>query len=758
MDTLRLKLSGMSCAACANAIATAIQAVPGVEASQVNFATQEATLEFDPQSRQGSTLTQAVCEAVAAAGYGAKLIATENLELDTEIDSQAHRQKTRALTRRVAFTSVISLLLVLGSLPMMTGLHFPGIPTWLHNPWLQWLLTTPVIIFGGSTFFQTAWRQLRHRAATMDSLVALGTGMAYGYSCFVLFPTLWKTSERPPVVYFEAAAVVITLVLVGRLLEHRARLKTSGTLRELVGLQAKTATVIRGQETVTLPTSAVQVGDLIWVRPGEKVPVDGVITAGNSEIDEAMVTGESQPVLKQVGDTVIGATLNKTGQFQYRATHVGQDAFLAQMVRLVQAAQGSKAPIQRIADQITGWFVPSVILIAIATALIWWRVSGSISQSLIHAVGVLIIACPCALGLATPMSMMVGMGRGAELGILIKNAESLELAAQLQTIVLDKTGTITQGQPTVTEFIPCAGTSPRQALQDLRDIATLESASEHPLAEAVVAYAQTQGVEVAVTDTFTAIAGSGIQGQVAGRELRIGTARWLTEQGIDLTPLQTAWQRLENQNQTVIGVAAGTQLIALMGLADAIKPSSPAVIRILKQMGLDVVMLTGDNAHTAERIAQEVGIQTFFAQVRPDEKIAWVQKLQGKGQRVAMVGDGINDAPALAQADVGIAIGTGTDVAIAASDITLIGGDLRGIVTALQLARATLRNVRQNLFFAFIYNIIGIPLAAGVFYPAWGWSLNPEFAGAAMALSSVSVVTNALRLNQFQRNSATTDR
>lgn len=752
METVRLKLSGMSCAACARAIATAIQAVSGVETSQVNFATQEATIEFDPQSCQGSTLTQAVCEAVAAAGYGAKPIATENLELDVDSDSQEHRQKTRGLTRRVGFACSFSLLLVLGSLPMMTGWQIPWIPGWLHDPHLQWLLTTPVMIWGGGSFFQTAWRQLKHRAATMDSLVALGTGAAYGYSCLVLFfPTLWKTSGHPPGVYFEAAAVVISLILVGRLLEHHARLKTSSTLRQLVGLQAKTATVIRGDETVTLAIAAVQAGDLIWVRPGEKIPVDGVITSGQSEIDEAMVTGESQPVFKQVGDAVIGATLNKTGQFHYRATHVGQDAFLAQMVHLVKTAQGSKAPIQRVADQITGWFVPGVIGIAIATIVIWWLGSGDLSQALIHAVGVLIIACPCALGLATPMSMMVGMGRGAELGILIKNAESLELAAQIQTIVLDKTGTITQGKPTVTEFLPRPGTTPHQALLDLQDIATLEAASEHPLAEAVVAYALTQGVKPSTADAFTAVAGSGIVGTVTGRELRIGTARWLGELGVDLAPLQPQWQHLESQTRTVIGIAEQSQLIALLGFADGIKPSSPDVIQKLKRLGLAVVMLTGDNTHTAERIAHDVGIDRFFAQVRPDEKIAWIQTLQGQDQRVAMVGDGINDAPALAQADVGIAIGTGTDVAIAASDITLIGSDLRGIVTALQLARATLRNVRQNLFFAFIYNVMGIPLAAGLFYPLWGWSLSPEFAGAAMALSSVSVVMNALRLNQFQR-------
>jgi Cu+-exporting ATPase len=492
------------------------------------------------------------------------------------------------------------------------------------------------------------------------------------------------------------------------------------------------------------------VGDIVLVRPGENIPVDGEIVEGASTIDQAMVTGESVPVKKQPGDEVIGATINKTGSFKFRATRVGKDTFLAQIVKLVQQAQGSKAPIQRLADQVTRWFVPAVIAIALLTFILWFNIMGNVTMALITTVGVLIIACPCALGLATPTSIMVGTGKGAENGILIKGAESLELAHKLETIVLDKTGTITQGKPTVTDYVTVNGTANRNELKLLRLAASVERNSEHPLAEAVVQYAQAQSVELTHAQKFEAIAGSGVQGCVSDRWVQIGTHRWMNELGIDTSALQQQWDKLEYLGKTVIWIAVDGKAEGIMGVADAVKPSSIRAIRALQKMGLEVVMLTGDNQRTANVIAREVGIQRIFAEVRPDQKAATVEMIQSEGKVVAMVGDGINDAPALAQADVGIAIGTGTDVAIAASDITLISGDLQGIVTAIQLSRATLRNIRQNLFFAFIYNVAGIPIAAGILYPVFGWLLSPIIAGAAMAFSSVSVVTNALRLRNFQ--------
>jgi Cu+-exporting ATPase len=551
-------------------------------------------------------------------------------------------------------------------------------------------------------------------------------------------------------VYFEAAAVIIALLLLGRLLENRAKGQTSEAIRKLMGLQAKTARVIRNGREVDIPIADVVLGDIILVRPGEKIPVDGEIVDGASTIDEAMVTGESVAVKKQPGDEVIGATINKTGSFKFRATRVGKDTFLAQIVKLVQQAQGSKAPIQRLADRVTGWFVPAVIAIALFTFILWFNIMGNVTMALITTVGVLIIACPCALGLATPTSIMVGTGKGAENGILIKGADSLELAHKLQTIVLDKTGTITQGKPTVTDFVTVRGTANSNEIKLLRLAASVERNSEHPLAEAVVQYARSQGAELADAQGFEAIAGSGVQGHVSDRWVQIGTHRWMTELGMDTSALQQQWDRLEYLGKTVIWIAVDREIEGIMGISDAVKPSSVTAIRTLQKMGLDVVMLTGDNQRTANVIAREVGIQRIFAEVRPDQKAATVETLQSEGKIVAMVGDGINDAPALAQADVGIAIGTGTDVAIAASDITLISGDLQGIVTAIQLSRATIRNIKQNLFFAFIYNVAGIPIAAGILYPIFGWLLSPIIAGAAMAFSSVSVVTNALRLRNFK--------
>ncbi|MHC5861056.1 heavy metal translocating P-type ATPase [Nostoc sp.] len=760
MDTLTLKLRGMSCAACANNIEKAIRSVSGVIDCNVNFGAEQATIKYD---RSLANLEK-IQGAIASAGYSSDSLQKELLSEEDDAEIASRQALQRQLFLKVVVGGVISIFLLLGSLPMMTGLNLPLIPSFLQNPWVQLVLTTPVVLWCGGSFYRNGWKSLKRHTATMDTLIALGTSAAYLYSLFVtVFPEFFIAQGLIPHIYYEVAAFVITLILLGRLLENRARGQTSEAIRKLIGLQARDARVIRDGIEIDLPIAEVRINDVILVRPGEKIPVDGEVITGASTIDEAMVTGESLPVKKQPGDEVIGATINGAGAFQFRVTRVGNDTFLAQIVKLVQQAQGSKAPIQRLADQVTGWFVPAVIAVAIATFVIWFNFTGNLTLATMTTVGVLIIACPCALGLATPTSVMVGTGKGAENGILIKGADSLELAHKIKIIVLDKTGTLTQGKPTVTDFVTINGTANGNELQLLRLAATVERNSEHPLAEAVVKYAQSQEVSLIDAKNFVANAGSGVQAVVANQLVQIGTQRWLTELGINTINLQQYKDAWEAAGKTVILIAVEGELQGIMGIADALKPSSTAVVKALQKLGLEVVMLTGDNRKTADAIALQVGIQQIFAEVRPDQKVAIIQSLQGEIERftkskiqnpkskiVAMVGDGINDAPALAQADVGIAIGTGTDVAIAASDITLISGDLQGIVTAIQLSRATINNIKQNLFFAFIYNVIGIPIAAGILFPIFGWLLNPIIAGAAMALSSLSVVSNALRLRNFQ--------
>lgn len=748
MDTVTIKLRGMSCASCANSIEDAIRSVPGVSNSSVNFGAEQATITYDPRK----TNIEKIQEVIEAAGYSSYSLQSQEMVTGVDDAQKAARTaESRDLLRKVVVGGVISILLIVGSLRMMTGLNLPFIPTWLSNQWLQLVLTAPVQFWCGYSFYVNSWKALKRHAATMDTLIALGTSAAYFYSVFAtLFPSFFINQGLMPEVYYETAAVVITLILLGRLFENRARGQTSLAIRQLIGLQARDARVIRNGQEMDIPIQSVTIDDVILVRPGEKIPTDGKVIEGASTIDEAMVTGESVPVKKQPEDEVIGATINKTGSFKFRATRVGKDTVLAQIVQLVQQAQGSKAPIQRLADQVTGWFVPVVIAVAIATFVIWFNIMGNLSLALITTVGVLIIACPCALGLATPTSVMVGTGKGAENGILIKGAESLELAHKIQTIVLDKTGTITEGKPTVTEFVTVRGTANGNELKLLQLAAAVERNSEHPLAEAVVRYASSQQVNLVEAKNFEAIAGSGVQGIVSDRLVQIGTQRWMEELGIDTRLLQHHKATWETAGKTVVLIAIDGEIQGIMGIADAVKPSSVAAVRALQRIGMEVVMLTGDNRATARAIAREVGIERVFAEVRPDQKAAMVQKLQSEGKIVAMVGDGINDAPALAQADVGMAIGTGTDIAIAASDITLISGDLRGIAVAIQLSRATIRNIRQNLFFAFIYNVAGIPIAAGILFPIFGWLLNPIIAGGAMAFSSVSVVTNALRLRNFK--------
>ncbi|MBD2295311.1 copper-translocating P-type ATPase [Anabaena sphaerica FACHB-251] len=748
MENATLKLRGMSCASCARSIEDAISSVPGVNECNVNFGAEQATVNYDPRK----TDLQTIQDAVDAAGYSAYPLQEQNLMAGEDDEEKRYRQQElQDLQQKVTIGGIISAVLVIGSLPMMTGLNLPFIPSWLHNSWLQLFLTTPVQFWCGYSFYINAGKAFKRHAATMDTLIALGTSAAFFYSLFAtLFSNFFIAQGLMPDVYYETAAVVITLILLGRLFENRAKGQTSEAIRKLIGLQAKTARLIRNGREVDVPIEQVEIGDVVLVRPGEKIPVDGEVVDGTSTVDEAMVTGESIPVKKQPGDEVIGATINKTGSFKFRATRVGKDTVLAQIVQLVQQAQGSKAPIQRLADQVTGWFVPAVIAIAILTFILWYNIMGNVTLALITTVGVLIIACPCALGLATPTSVMVGTGKGAENGILIKGAESLEIAHKLQTIVLDKTGTITQGKPTVTDFLTVNGTANGNEIKLIELAASVERNSEHPLAEAVVKYAESQQIPLADVRDFQAIAGSGVQGIVANRFVQIGTQRWMEELGIETAELKNQKERLEYLGKTAVWLAVDGEIKGLIGIADAIKPTSIQAVKALQKLGLEVVMLTGDNRRTAESIAREVGITRVLAEVRPDQKAATVQAIQAEGKIVAMVGDGINDAPALAQADVGIAIGTGTDVAIAASDITLISGDLQGIVTAIQLSRATIRNIRQNLFFAFVYNVAGIPIAAGILFPVFGWLLNPIIAGAAMAFSSVSVVSNALRLRNFQ--------
>ncbi|HTL89546.1 MAG TPA: heavy metal translocating P-type ATPase [Leptolyngbya sp.] len=750
METNTLKLQGMSCVTCARSVEDAIRSVGGVADVNVNYGAEQAKVQYDPNRTNLAQIQRAIVDA----GYGSYSLQDQEFIADeSEVEKTARLREFRQLRQKVMVAGVISIILIVGSLPMMLGMSIPLIPAWLHNPWLQLILSTPVLFWAGRSFFINAWKALKRHTASMDTLVALGTGSAYLYSLVAtLIPNFFVAQGLNADVYYEAANVIIALILLGRLLEMRARGQTSDAIRKLVGLQARTARIIWNGRELEVPLQAVQKDNIVVVRPGEKIPVDGEIVEGSSTIDESMVTGESVPTQKHPGDEVIGATINQTGSFQFRATRVGKDTFLAQIVQLVQQAQGSKAPIQRLADQVTGWFVPVVIAIAIVTFLIWFNVMGNVTLALITAIGVLIIACPCALGLATPTSVMVGTGKGAENGILIKGAESLELAHQIQTIVLDKTGTLTEGKPTVTDFTSIAGSA--NELEILRLAASVEHNSEHPLAEAVGRYAQTQAVALDNVQNFAAIAGSGVQGTVANRLVQVGTQRWLNELNIETQAVQAEKDRLESLGKTVILIAVDHRLQGFMGISDALKPSSVQAVRSLQQLGLEVVMLTGDNQQTANAIAQEVNIQTVIAEVRPEQKASVIQSIQSDSRRrssiVAMVGDGINDAPALAQADVGIAIGTGTDVAIAASDITLISGDLQGIVTAIQLSRATMRNIRQNLFFAFVYNAIGIPIAAGILFPIFGWLLSPMIAGGAMAFSSVSVLTNALRLRNFQ--------
>jgi P-type Cu+ transporter len=663
---------------------------------------------------------------------------------DTE--AEARRAEVADLTRRLAVGAVFTapvLFAVMGR--DVFGADW--IPMWTMNRWLQLALIAPVMGWVGWPIHRTGWFALAHRAADMNSLITLGTVAAFGYSTVItIAPTVVPADVRD--VYFEAVGVIITLILLGRLLEARAKAGTGEAIRRLIGLQPHTARVERDGETVEIAVEDVVVGDVVLVRPGEKIPVDGEILDGTSSIDESMVTGESMPVTKTAGDVVIGATVNQTGAFRMRAAKVGRDTMLAQIVRLVREAQMSKAPIQRLADAVARWFVPAVLFIAIATFVAWFDVGPepATTFALVAAVAVLIIACPCALGIATPLSIMVATGKGAEAGVLIRSAEALETAHKLDVLILDKTGTLTRGQPALTDVGAVNGFD---ELELLRLVAAAEVRSEHPLAQAIVTGARDRGVVVADPDTFDSITGKGVAATVTGRRVLIGNARLLDDNGIDPDVLTERVTRLAIDGKTAMLVAVDGRAAGAIAVADTLKDDAAASVATLRRLGLEVVMLTGDNRRTAEAIARTVGVDRVLAEVLPGDKAAEVARLQAEGKTVGMVGDGINDAPALAQADVGIAIGTGTDVAIEAADVTLISGQLSGLVTAIALSKATMRNIRQNLGFAFGYNTLGIPLAAGVLYPVFAWRLNPMIAAAAMAASSLSVVTNANRLRRF---------
>ena len=675
-----------------------------------------------------------------AADTAAGLATTEDAE------ARDRRAEVSDLARRVVFGAVLTVPVVLAVMAS-DFFHAGWVPGALLNHWVQLALIAPVMVYTGWPIHRTGFMTLRHRTADMNTLVSLGTVAAFAYSLLVtVAPVLFPTDVRD--VYYEAVGTILTLILLGRLLEARAKAGTGEAIRALVGLQARTAHLVRDGAIVEVAVESVAVGDVVAVRPGEKVPVDGEVVQGRSTVDESMVTGEPMPVTKQAGDPVIGATINQTGAFQVRATKVGRDTMLAQIIHLVEQAQGSKAPIQRLADLVSSYFVPAVMLIATWTFAVWF-VAGpapALTSALVSAVAVLIIACPCALGLATPLSIMVGTGKGALQGILIRSAEALETAHKLNTIVLDKTGTITAGKPVLTEVVALVGFDERTLL---RLVGSAERSSEHPLGSAIVAGASGRGIELVDPGRFDSVTGKGITATVDGRTVLVGSRRHLVEAGIDPAPLEESVHRLSEMGATAMLVAVDGRAAGAIAVADTIKPDSVAAVAELRRLGVDTVMITGDDRRAAAAVARQVGIGRVLAEVPPEHKAREVRRLQDEGRLVGMVGDGINDAPALAQADVGFAIGTGTDVAIEASDITLVSGSLAGLVTAIRLSRATMRNIRQNLVLAFVYNIVGIPVAAGVLFPFLGIRLNPMIAAAAMALSSLSVVSNANRLRRF---------
>jgi len=721
----------MTCAACAVSVESMLQSVTGVEEAGVNFASRSAWVRYNPQV----ATPQALQQAVRSIGYDL-VIATENRQ---EVQEAAERRQYQALRTRTIWASLLALPVV------VIGMFFMNMP---YANWIMMALATPVVWWLGRHFFVNAWKQARHGKANMDTLVALSTGIAWAFSAFnTIYPQFWHQRGLHAHVYFEAAAVIIAFISLGKLLEEKAKAGTSAAIKKLMGLQPKTVTVVRNSgQMVSIPVEQVQVGDILLVKPGEKIPVDGAVFQGESYVDESMISGEPVPVLKSAGAQVFAGTVNQQGSFRFRAAKVGGDTVLAQIIKMVQEAQGSKAPVQKLVDKVAGIFVPVVIGIAVLTFMVWMLAGGqhAFTHALLTAVTVLVIACPCALGLATPTAVMVGVGRGADHHMLIRDAESLELAHRVNAVVLDKTGTITEGRPTVTQLY-FAQEEAAAAWQSV--LLAMELQSEHPLAAAVVNALQQQGVQPATLDRITGITGKGIQAHVDGRRYLAGNTRLMEEHGVQMDNTMTAkvkeWQ---SAARTVIAFAVDSKVAGIIAIADKIKPGSAEAVATLHRQGIAVYMLTGDNGQTAAAVASQVNITAFKAGVLPAEKAGFVKELQQQGNVVAMVGDGINDSQALAEADLSIAMGKGSDIAMDVAKITLVTSRLDALPKVLRLSRKTVRTIRQNLFWAFIYNVIGIPLAAGVLYPVNGFLLNPMIAGAAMALSSVSVVSNSLRL------------
>ena len=733
---IELPITGMSCAACASKVEKSISRIKGVSKVNVNLASSKASVAYAPlQTDEGS-----IKDAVRQAGYEVQ-DAPDKGERDVH---EEHTKKFNRLKTKLAAGIFLALVIFLGSSTKL----FPWLPSFMNNAFFLWALATPVQFWIGRPFYASAWNALKHKSADMNTLIAVGSSAAYVYSAAAaLFPSFFVSGGIMPHIYFDTSSMIIVIITLGRVLEARAKKRTSEAVRKLMKLKPKTARVVKDGKISDIPIGKVRVGDVIQIRPGERIPVDGIVTKGASSVDESMITGESMPVAKKEGDEVIGATMNKTGSFLFKATKVGRDTALAQIIKMVEQAQGSKAPIQRLADVVAGYFVVVVISIAVVTFVAWFVFGPkpALTLAVLNFVAVMIIACPCAMGLATPTAIMVGTGRGAENGILIKGGETLENAYKIRTIVFDKTGTITKGLPEVTDVVP----QPPYTEEGLLFYAgSAEIGSEHPLGEAVIKGARKRKISLRDPDTFQAFEAQGIKSQVEGKEVLLGTQDFMEKNRISLGELTEKAAALALEGKTPVFAAVDRKAAGLIGVADPLKNDAAESIEKLKKMGMEVVMLTGDNKRTADAVAGKAGIEKVLSEVRPEDKVEAVKALQREGRKVAMVGDGINDAPALAQADIGMAIGSGTDVAKEASDITLISGELKGVVLAVDLSQKTVKTIKQNLFWAFFYNSVGIPIAAGVLYPFFGILLNPIIAAAAMAFSSVSVVLNSLRLKR----------
>jgi P-type Cu+ transporter len=724
MKKTNLKITGMHCASCTTIISRTLNKEKGVVSAEVNFSTEKAAIEYDPKLiNEGKLLGS-----IKKKGYGGHVITEHNIKLE----GKKKKKELNKLRNKVILSAIFAIP------AFILGMFFMKTPLFAFQDYVMWILATPIQFYIGKQFYQGTWAAIKNKSANMDTLIAMGTSAAYFYSVYVV---LSGNGHQ----YFEASAVLITLVVFGKYLEAMAKGKTSEAISKLMKMGAKTATVIRKRKEIKIPIEEVIQGDIVIVKPGEKVPVDGIIVEGHSSLDESLVTGESLPVEKKKGDEVIGSTINKVGSFRFKATKVGSETTLSRIVKLIEEAQTKKAPIQRFADAVSAYFVPIVIFIALLTFTVWFSIiKAEVGFALIAAIAVLVIACPCALGLATPTAIMVGTGKGAKQGILIKGGDALETAHKLKVVAFDKTGTITKGKPEVTDIVTTKGTTETKFLEIAGSI---ENSSEHPLAEAIVNAAKKKKIALKKVTKFKAITGKGVNAKIGGKEYHLGNLRLMEERKVNLSSLRKDIETLETEGKTAMILSTGKTLLGVIAVADEIKEDSPQAIKELQKLGLKVYMITGDNKRTAAAIAKKAGIKNFFAEVLPEDKANYVKKLQKQGM-VAMVGDGINDAPALAQADIGIAMGSGTDVAMETGSIVLMRDSLLDIPKAIKLSKITMAKIRQNMFWALFYNVLGIPIAAGILYPWTGWLLNPMIAGGAMALSSVSVITNSLLLKR----------